>query len=119
MYNISLHKLSKKLFAATLTEQNDINAFWLHFISWHIVRSVKGGKAVKNLSELERDENCRVERLSLAGDMTRRLMDLGFTKGAKVTCVLCGSGIKAYLVRGAVIALRNEDSDKVQVSEIN
>lgn len=31
---------------------------------------------------------------------------------------LCGSGIKAYLVRGAVIALRNEDADKVPVSEI-
>lgn len=48
----------------------------------------------------------------------RRLMDLGFTKGTTVTCVLCGSGIKAYLVRGAVIALRNEDADKVPVSEI-
>ena len=46
--------------------------------------------------------------------MKRRLMDLGFTKGTTVTCVLCGSGIKAYLV----IALRNEDADKVPVSEI-
>lgn len=79
---------------------------------------MKGGIALSCLSELERDENCRVERLSLAGDMRRRLMDLGFTEGAKVTCVLCGSGIKAYLVRGAVIALRNEDSGKVQVSKI-
>lgn len=50
--------------------------------------------------------------------MKRRLMDLGFTKGTTVTCVLCGSRIKAYLVRGAVIALRNEDADKVPVSEI-
>lgn len=74
---------------------------------------------MRNLSQLERDEKCRVERLSLAGDMQRRLMDLGFTEGTEVTCVLCGSGIKAYLVRGAVIALRNEDSRKVQVSEIN
>lgn len=39
-------------------------------------------------------------------------------KGTTITCVLCGSGIKAYLVRGAVIALRNEDADKVPVSEI-
>lgn len=80
---------------------------------------MKGGSTVRNLSQLERDEKCRVERLSLAGDMQRRLMDLGFTEGTEVTCVLCGSGIKAYLVRGAVIALRNEDSRKVQVSEIN
>lgn len=48
----------------------------------------------------------------------KKAMDLGFTKGTTVTCVLCGSGIKAYLVRGAVIALRNEDADKVPVSEI-
>lgn len=74
---------------------------------------------MKSIAQLESGENCRVERLSLAGDMRRRLMDLGFTEGAEVTCVLCGSGIKAYLVRGAVIALRNEDGDNVQVSEIN
>ena len=73
---------------------------------------------MRSLAQLERDEKCRVERLLLAGDMKRRLMDLGFTKGTTVTCVLCGSGIKAYLVRGAVIALRNEDADKVPVSEI-
>ena len=79
---------------------------------------MKGGISESYLSELKRDENCRVERLSLAGDMRRRLMDLGFTEGARVTCVLCGSGIKAYLVRGAVIALRNEDGDKVLVNEI-
>ena len=73
---------------------------------------------MRSLAQLERDEKCRVERLLLAGYMKRRLMDLGFTKGTTVTCVLCGSGIKAYLVRGAVIALRNEDADKVPVSEI-
>ena len=73
---------------------------------------------MRSLAQLERDEKCRVERLLLAGDMKRRLMDLGFTIGTTVTCVLCGSGIKAYLVRGAVIALRNEDADKVPVSEI-
>ncbi len=73
---------------------------------------------MRSLAQLERDEKCRVERLLLAGDMKRRLMDLGFTNGTTVTCVLCGSGIKAYLVRGAVIALRNEDADKVPVSEI-
>lgn len=80
---------------------------------------MKGGAGVRSLAQLKRDENCRVERLSLAGDIRRRLMDLGFTEGAKVTCVLCGSGIKAYLVRGSVIALRNEDAVKVHVSKIN
>ena len=43
---------------------------------------------MRSLAQLERDEKCRVERLLLAGDMKRRLMDLGFTKGTTVTCVL-------------------------------
>ena len=42
---------------------------------------------MRSLAQLERDEKCRVERLLLAGDMKRRLMDLGFTKGTTVTCV--------------------------------
>ncbi len=67
---------------------------------------------MRSLAQLEMNENCRVERLLLAGDMKRRLMDLGFTKGTTVTCVLCGSGIKAYLVRGAIIALRNKKLKK-------
>ena len=54
---------------------------------------------MRSLAQLERDEKCRVERLLLAGDMKRRLMDLGFTKGTTVTCVLCGSGIKAMRIR--------------------
>ncbi|MDW2999450.1 FeoA domain-containing protein, partial [Faecalibacterium prausnitzii] len=40
---------------------------------------------MRSLAQLERDEKCRVERLLLAGDMKRRLMDLGFTKEKKIT----------------------------------
>lgn len=70
---------------------------------------------MRSLAQLERDEKCRVERLLLAGDMRRRLMELGLTEGAEVTCVLCGSGIRAYLIRGAVIALRDEDGQRIKI----
>lgn len=43
----------------------------------------------------------------------RRLRELGFNDGAKVECVLKRSGISAFLVKGTVIALRNEDSGGV------
>lgn len=71
---------------------------------------------MKNLTELASGENCRVEKLCLAGDMKRRLMELGLTEGANVSCVLCGSGIRAYLIRGAVIALRDEDGRCIKVT---
>ena len=74
---------------------------------------------MRSLAQLERDEKCRVERLLLAGDMRRRLMELGLTEGAEVSCVLCGSGIRAYFIRGAVIALRDEDGQHIKVTPQN
>jgi len=49
----------------------------------------------------------------------RRLMDLGFVPGTRVR-VLRTSPLgdpRAYLVRGAVIALRREDAARILVSE--
>ncbi|MGN0642724.1 MAG: ferrous iron transport protein A [Huintestinicola sp.] len=51
------------------------------------------------------------------GSMRRRLMDMGLIEGTKVICLHrspCGDPI-AYLIRGAVIALRNEDSADILV----
>ena len=44
--------------------------------------------------------------------MRRRLMDIGFTEGAEI-----GGGIKAYLVRGSVIALREGDARLIKTGE--
>ena len=51
------------------------------------------------------------------GAMRRRLLDLGFTPGASVESLFCGlgGGPTAYLVRGAVIALRRGDARTVYV----
>ena len=50
-----------------------------------------------------------------------RLLDLGFEPGSIVTCVLKknGDALSAYLVKGAVIALRRDASDQVIVEEVN
>ena len=50
--------------------------------------------------------------------MRRRLMDIGFTEGTEVKCVLAApSGEpKAYLVRGSVIALRREDAQLIETA---
>ena len=53
-----------------------------------------------------------VEEVFLPGEVRRRLMDLGLTPGARVTCLFSApSGDpRAYMVRGSVIALRREDA---------
>ena len=55
--------------------------------------------------------------LALAG----RLSDLGFEPEEAVTCVLRKrkGNIAAYLVRGAVIALREEDSRMILVEALS
>ena len=48
-----------------------------------------------------------------------RLLDLGFEPDGLVTCMLKknGDALSAYLIKGAVIALRREISDQVIVEE--
>lgn len=44
----------------------------------------------------------------------RRLLDIGFIPGTKTKVVLKNKGMIAYLIRGAVIALRKEDLKKIE-----
>lgn len=51
------------------------------------------------------------------GELKRRFLDLGIIKGTEIE-VLYKSPFgdpKAYLIRGAVIAIRNEEGKKIQV----
>ena len=67
------------------------------------------------LNELNEGQSAVVTKISLSGDIRRRLYDLGLIKGTKVSCEIIspmGNPI-AYNIRGAVIALRNSDADKI------
>lgn len=57
----------------------------------------------------------KVKKLNAAGAMRRRLQDLGIIEGARIECLLKGPGGDpiAYMVKGAVIALRNEISSEI------
>ena len=56
---------------------------------------------------------------AVGGDeaMRRRLMELGFVPGADARRLFSspGGGMAAYFIRGAVIALRDEDAEKVGI----
>lgn len=71
----------------------------------------------RNLSELEKGRYGIVLDISSNDSMRRRLRDLGFVNGARVSCVLVSplGDPAAYLVCGAVIALRREDSSCVRI----
>ncbi len=69
------------------------------------------------LHSLTEGMRATVIRLDNEGSMRRRLQDIGLIEGTSVLCLQrspSGDPI-AYLIRGAVIALREEDSSKVMV----
>ena len=69
------------------------------------------------LSAVPEGSVAKVINLFTTGSMRRRLQDIGLIEGTKVECVQkspAGDPV-AYLIRGAVIALRAEDSAGVLV----
>ena len=71
-----------------------------------------------NLQSLAPGESGFVEKIDMKGGMRRRLMDLGLIEGTRVECVgAAPSGEpKAFFIRGAVIAIRKEDCEKIIIS---
>jgi ferrous iron transport protein A len=68
-----------------------------------------------SLCNLKVGQTARVKDLRSTGSMRRRLQDIGLIEGTSVECLQkspAGDPI-AFLIRGAVIALRNEDSQNV------
>lgn len=72
----------------------------------------------ETLDKLNINQRATVECVDVDMAMYRRMLDLGFVKGSTVECVgRAPSGDPAaYLVRGAMIALRKEDACGITVS---
>lgn len=71
----------------------------------------------KKMSELAVGECAVVTALETPDTLRRRLHDLGLIRGTRVRCLLISplGNPAAYLIRGAVIALRNADAATVLV----
>ena len=69
------------------------------------------------LSSLAEGTTATVRAMSSSGSMRRRLMDMGLIEGTRVICLhrSPAGDPTAYLIRGAVIALRSEDTGKIMV----
>lgn len=74
---------------------------------------------IKPLYELGLGERAEVRALLVSGPMRRRLQDIGLIEGTEVECLQKSpSGDPtAYLIRGAVIALRSEDAAQILISQ--
>ena len=72
---------------------------------------------LQTLDRLQPGESAVIERLETRGSMRRRFCDIGLIEHTLVECLGTspGGGISAYLVRGAVIAIRAKDARGVSV----
>ena len=69
------------------------------------------------LNNLQPGETAYVESLQTTGSMRRRLMDIGLIPDTRVECLgrSPGGDPSAFLVRGAVIAIRSEDCAGIRI----
>lgn len=69
------------------------------------------------LCDLQSGQRGRVTALHTIGSMRRRLLDIGLIEGTLVECVgrSPGGDPAAYLIRGAVIAIRDCDSANILI----
>ena len=73
---------------------------------------------IDSLANLQVGDRARVASLLSRGSMRRRLQDIGLIEGTEVECVQkspAGDPV-AYRIRGALIALRSEDSSNILVA---
>lgn len=71
----------------------------------------------EGLNQVRPGERARVQTLETAGSMRRRLLDIGLVEGTEIECVgrSPGGDPAAYLIRGAVIAIRDTDAAGIRV----
>lgn len=72
----------------------------------------------KPLCSVRPGETVRIHELCSESGIRRRLLDMGLTAGASATCLYRSPAgdPTAYFVRGAVIALRQEDAMDIMVA---
>ena len=69
------------------------------------------------LNEISPGQKARVKEICSRGSIRRRLLDIGLIENTEVECIgrSPGGDPSAFLIRGAVIAIRSEDSKNILV----
>ena len=72
---------------------------------------------MKTIRDLSPGQHGVIRRMLNTGSMRRRLLDIGMIEGTRIECVgrSPAGDPMAYLIRGAVIAIRGEDGSRVVI----
>ena len=73
----------------------------------------------KKLCDLRQGELAVIAQILHSCPIRRRLCDIGLIENTPIQCLFKNPGddMRAYLIRGAVIALRNEDCSHIVVKK--
>ena len=76
-------------------------------------------KNLLTLYDLVPKDSARIKEIFCNENLRRRLADIGLTPGTDISCVgeSPSKDPKAFLIRGAVIAIRKEDALKIQIAK--
>ena len=71
------------------------------------------------MNELNPNDEAIVENVCASPEIKRRFLDLGLISGTRIKCVSRSPAgdPRAYLIRGAVIAIRSDDCCKITVNK--
>ena len=74
---------------------------------------------MKRLNDLNVGESALVYKIMSRSDMRQRFLDIGLIESTPVECVgqSPADDPKAYIIRGAVIAIRNDDASDILIKE--
>lgn len=74
-----------------------------------------------NLSDIPTNTICTVKSINASGLLRNRMLDIGIIPGTEIKVIRRSSNndIAAYLIRGAVIALRKKEASLINVNIIN
>lgn len=67
------------------------------------------------LNDMKIGDIGKISKMDAPKNIKRRLMEVGFINGSMVRTVLSKKHIRAYMVKGAVIALRVCDTKNIEV----
>ena len=68
-----------------------------------------------NLNKLDVGKKGIITLVDAPSDIKRRLMDIGFNRGVIIKPILNGKSMRAYKVKGSLIAVRKQDTSFIEV----
>ena len=70
------------------------------------------------LNDLQIGHKTTISHLNIQGEMRRRLLDIGLIENTEIECIGKSpmGDPRAYLIRGAVIAIRSKDSENIFIN---